>query len=97
MGNVFVVEDKFGKRVRLTRERWSYITTRHPDVSELEEVKEALKNPSSIRRSDRDSDVKWFYRFNKEEKLYLLVSVKYLNGKGFIITAHYTKKVKGRK
>lgn len=97
MTDVFVVEDSFGKSVRLTKERWAYINARHPDVS-LEDLREGLRNPSSVRKSDNDPEsVKWFYRFDKKKALYLLVSVKYLNGEGFVITAYHTKKVKGRR
>lgn len=92
--NVFKVEDVNGKKVRLTRERWDYINVSHPGIGNIDELIEVLKRPTAVRESDRDKDVKWLYRFQKEEKLYLLVSVKYLNGEGFIITAHYTKKVK---
>ena len=93
--NVFEVEDKFGKNVRLTKERWQHITQEHPDIGDVEELKETLINPTSVKPSDREPEkVKWFYRFIKGEKMYLLVSVKYLNGEGFIITAHYTKKIK---
>ena len=92
---MFVVKDKYGKKVRLTKERWSHIVQEHPDISDPEEIKETLIEPTAVRASDNDPQhVKWFYRLMKAEKLYLLVSVKYLNGDGFIITAHYTKKIK---
>ena len=95
MSVLFEVWDKDGNKVRLTRERWNHITLEHPDVSSFEKVKDVILHPTAVRPSDRQPDsVKWFYKFNKVEKLYLLVSVKYLNGEGFIITSHYTSKIK---
>ena len=94
MVNVFVVEDKFGKKVLLTKESWSHINIFHPTVSRIDEIKDTLKHPTSVINSVNDVDVKCFYRYNKTKKRYLLVVVKYLNGEGFIITAHYRKRIK---
>jgi len=37
--------------------------------------------------------VRFYYKFYKNLSKYLLVSVKYLNGEGFVITAFYTSKI----
>ncbi len=95
MSNIFVVEDKFGKKIRLTKEGWRHIALFHPTVNDIEELKVALKYPTSVSPSIYDPDsVKGFYLYNKVKKTYLLVVVKYLNGEGFIITAHHKKKIK---
>ena len=92
---LFEVEDRNGKLIRLTTEQWAHINKEHPDVSNWQELRDVLIRPTAIVSSDRDPvKVKWFYRLNKKEKLYLFVSVKYLNGEGFIITAYYTRKIK---
>ena len=91
---LFQIVDKFFKKIYLTKERWRHISQEHPDIKNIEELEETLKNPVAVTVSDHDPDVKWFYRFIKKERLYILVSVKYLNDEGFIITAHYTKKIK---
>ncbi len=65
----------------------------HPEIQNPEEIEEVLKNPDIVNRSDRDENVRWYYKYNKQRKRYFKVSVKYLNGKGYVITAHYTRKV----
>ena len=96
--DIFVIKDANGKHIRLSKERWAHITQEHQDIKGVEDIKEVLLQPTVIRPSDSDPDhVKWFYKFDKEEKLYLLVSVKYLNGEGFIITAYYTTRIKWKR
>ena len=41
-----------------------------------------------------DVAVSFYYRYYKEKKQYLFVSVKYLSGEGFVITTFYTDKIK---
>jgi len=65
-----------------------------------ETIKQALARPTTIRYSEEDEKVSYFYKEFKERKdfeRYLLVAVKYLNGEGFIITAFYTNKITGLK
>jgi hypothetical protein len=62
----------------------------------IELLKETLQKPQKIRISKYDQNVRWYYKYDKARKSsarYLLVSVKYLNGDGFIITAFYTRKI----
>tara|TARA_Y100000310_G_scaffold331372_1_gene404806 strand:- start:101 stop:385 length:285 start_codon:yes stop_codon:yes gene_type:complete len=94
MSNIFSIKDKTGRTIRLTDERWKHIAREHSQITNHEELKETLENPVIIRKSKYDSKVAWYYRSNKKKKLYLMVSVKYLNGEGFIITAFYTRKIK---
>lgn len=94
MPHIFVVEDKTNRKIRLTKERWKHIVNEHPELS-VEEIKETLMNPLMIKSSKYDPKyVRWYYKFNKTKKRYIFVSVKYLNGEGFIITAHYMRKIK---
>jgi len=67
---------------------------------QIENIKDALRSPSSIRSNDNDIQVKYFYKEfknNDPSERYLLVSVKYLNGNGFIITSFFTNKITGIK
>ncbi len=92
---VFEVTDKTGRKIRLTRKQWSHITTKHPDLSNKEEeVKKVLEKPDLMLPHKFDEDARNYYKYNKNEKAYLLVSVKYLNGNGFIITSFYTQNIK---
>ena len=83
-----------GRKIHLSKERWNHIVTEHPQLSDkIDEIKEVIKNPLTVRRSKYDEEVRFHYRFYKKLSKYLMVSVKYLNGDGFIITAFYTKKL----
>ena len=90
---LFEVIDKRGKRIRLTESGLSHIKRDHPDV-DIDEIRLTLEMPTKITTSEYDENVKWYYRFNKNLREYLLVAVKYLNGDAFIITSYYTKKIK---
>ncbi len=91
--SLFEVTDKNGKEIRLTEKQWKHINQEHPNINDWRKIKEAVKRPTTIRTSTYNSEVKWFYRWNKPGKRYLLVAVKYLNSEGFIITAYYTKDI----
>ena len=97
MNNIFEVIDKTGRRIRLTKERWSHITapiSLHPYMTNyLEEVKETLVHPSKIVIHSLDNKKADYYLYLKEKKVYLLVGVKYLNGEGFVTTAFFTRKL----
>lgn len=94
MSWVLVVNDKSGRRIHLSRERWTHIL-RHPEmVNQLENIEETLKNPNKIIQFEIDPAVHFYFRYFKPKSQYLFVSVKYLNGQGFIITSFYTDKIK---
>lgn len=100
MDYVFEIVDKKGRKVHLTKERWKHIL-KHPHMhDQLENIKITIQNPTTIRYYGEDEDVRYFYKeFKEREPLerYLLVSVKYLNGEGFIITSFFTDKITGLK
>ena len=96
MSYVFEIEDKTKRRIYLTHEIYKHIL-RHLNQYDLEEIKIILKNPLLILGYSFDSNVRHYYKYYKNRKSkakYLRVVVKYLNGKGFIITAHYLDKIK---
>ncbi len=94
MEHVFEIIDKSGRKIHLSKERWGeHIKLIHPEIKEPEEIENVLKNPDTITPSDRDKNVRWYYKYDKQRKRYFKVSVKYLNGKGYVITAHYTRKI----
>jgi len=98
MKYVFEVIDKSGRKIHLSKERWTHINTEHPELANyFEELKETLVNPSKITTYIYDENIKYYYKYLKEPNLttkYLLVIVKYLNGKGFIITAYFMRNIK---
>ncbi len=99
MDIIFEIVDSLGKKVHLSKERWKHIQ-KHPHMHEnLEDIQLTLKKPLTIMSED-DESVLYFYKefknYETTEK-YLLVSVKYLNGKGFVITSFFTNKITGSK
>jgi len=101
MDFVFTIRDKSGKNIHLSKERWKHIKNHpHMDENMLEEIKVTIQNPMTIRYNEEDSEVRYFYKEYKNMpslERYLLVSVKYLNGTGFIITLFFTNKIIGSK
>lgn len=62
-------------------------------ADKLEDIKKALIDPVLIVPHKYDNAMRNYYLFYKLKKDYLLVSVKYLNGGGFVATAFITKKI----
>lgn len=91
---LFEVIDKTGRKIRLPTERWKHIVQEHPYIQNIEEIRETVINPLKITLSKYDPDhVRYYYRFVKNSKRYLLVAVRYLNGDGFIITAFFRRNI----
>ena len=95
--NVFEVVDKSGRKIRLTKERWKHITTPtspHAYMTNyLEEIKQTLENPDKVVVSVYDDKKGNHYKYYKNNKKYLRVAVKYLNGTGFVITAYFVRNI----
>lgn len=92
MNYIFEVIDKNGKSVHLTKERWAHIGQDHPMVEE-DEIILTLTKPEKNIFIEEDNKA-YFFRYFKHKKLkekYLRVIVKYLNGDGFVLTAHFVK------
>jgi hypothetical protein len=94
---VFEIIDKTGRKIHLTKERWAHITSPaslHPYMTNyFEEVKQTLIKPDLIIQQKFDDSKTNYYKHIKGEKVYLLVGVKYLNGKGFVTTSFLTRKI----
>ena len=79
--------------VRMTREYWTLILHKHPEVTGKEdEVQRCLQEPEQVRRSKQDQAVYLFYR--ALPPYHLAVVARRLDGDGFIITSYLTDKVK---
>ena len=94
----FIIKDKFEREIHLSEERWKHIIHEHPEMSDkVYEIEEIIKNPLIIITDEEDERVRYYYKYYKNIKQkakYLLVSVKYLNGGGYVITSFYTDKIK---
>ena len=94
MPRIFEVKDKSGRNIYITDERWKHIL-KHPEMAnQLEQIRDTLLHPDTVTKVEKDSDVRFYFRYYKDRKEYLFISVKYLNGEGFIITSFYTDKIK---
>ncbi|MEK6952199.1 MAG: hypothetical protein AABX29_04225 [Nanoarchaeota archaeon] len=96
MDNIFEVVDKGGRKVYLSKERWRHIRLFHLDVESQEEIMETLRNPDNIIIDGREN-VENFYKFFKhksQKSKFLKVIVKFLNGEGFILSAHFARNIK---
>ena len=95
---IFDVVSKFDKKIRLTEEKYNHVCTRHPEVfEEKEKMKKTLVSPQIVRRSTYDDKVWLFYRLFEETPVtekYLMVAVKILNDKGFVVTSYFTDRIK---
>ena len=95
--NIFEVEDKTGRKIRLTNTQWSHIMKRHPYMSKyLEEIQETLKFPQKLLNPSFDKSYYFrYYKYLKSPNRYILVLVKYLNNEeGFIISTYQTETIK---
>lgn len=95
MGESYLLEvvDKSGRKIHLTRERWSHIRKDHPEV-ELEEIEQCLIKPAKIMQIQDDKYYYFCYLKNKKlPKKFLRVIVKYKNGVWLIMTAHFVSHI----
>ena len=92
-----ILEDCFGRKVRLTDERLAHILE-HPEMRELAaEVERVLRRPLFVRCSRTDDAVRLFYEFYAEMIVggkWLCVVVKYAESDAFVVTAYLTDKPK---
>ena len=90
--------DKSGRKIHLTKERWNHITlpsSPHAYMTNyLEEIKETLIKPDKITASIYDENKRDYYKYYKDNSRYLRVIVRYINGKGFVITSYFVRNIK---
>lgn len=92
---IFEVKDKSGRSIYLSKERWIHINQEHPEVAPfMEDIKDAIVTPVRIIQYEYDKKVRYYYKYFKQQLLYLLVIVKYLNNHGFIVTAYFVRNIR---
>ena len=97
---MIIIKSIRGIPIRLTNERWSHITRRHPEMDNQEEkVLETIKNPDLIQRGDFGELLA--IRYYKDTPLtskHLVVAYKETGEiDGFIITAYFANKPSERR
>src|SRR5215831_1870454 len=92
-----ILQDHFGRRVRLTQERAAHILEHAEMEGQLDKLQEALQGPDVIVRSQRDPDMHLYhkhYATTPVTEKYLLVAVKMIGSEAFIVTAFFTDTIK---
>lgn len=96
MTDIFEIIDKTGRKVKLTKERWEHIRTEHPNIENYDEIMEDLQKPDNI-INDKREEVDYFFKYFKHKKWkskFLKVVVKYINGKGSVLSAFFVRNIK---
>lgn len=89
MDFIFEVMDKTGRRIHLSKERWTHIRKDHPNV-EQEEIEATLKKPIKIIEINEEKI--YYFNYFKHKglpKKFLRAIVKYKNNKWLVVTAHF--------
>lgn len=89
------VVDKTGRIIHLTKERLSHIFEHKGMDKYLEDIKNTLNNPDKIVPHNHGElyDYYKYYKHRKSNLKFLMVVVKYLNGKGFVLTSYFVPKI----
>ena len=66
MVGIFELDDKRGRKIKLSKERWKHIREEHPEITDEEEIKRALIFPQKIILSDRDESVAYLQKRDEE-------------------------------
>ena len=75
MTHVFECTDKTGRRIHLSHERWRHIQE-HPGMADaLPYLERLLQTPDVVSQFSRDSNVRFFYAYQKEKRRFLFASV----------------------
>jgi len=93
---IFEIVDKSRRKIHLSKERWSHIRKKHPEIEELELIEQTIRSPDKITENYNDETVCRYYKYYKSRKPpknYLLVIIKYLNGDGYVVTALFDKHI----
>lgn len=92
-----IIQDCFGREIRLTSERITHILE-HPEMAGLlDQIEHTLQHPELVRRSRSDESVELFYRYYIKTIIgdkWLCIVVKYRKIDAFVITAYLTDRPK---
>lgn len=92
-----IIEDCFGRQVRLTDERLTHILEHAEMQGMTEEIEGVLRHPTLVRRSRWDETSQLFYEFYVQTRVgskWLCVVVKSGTEDAFVVTAYLTDKPK---
>jgi len=96
MPYLFEVIDKTGRKVRLTKDRWTHIRENHQNVEDTEEIIQTLQKADRVIIEEREN-VEYFFKYFKHKKYkskFLKVIVRYLNNEGDVLSAHFVRNIR---
>ncbi len=97
MNYILEIVDSSGRKIHLSKKQWAHIRKKHPEIEDLEMLKEGIEKPDKVTNYNYDPSVHYYYKFYKHikfSKRFLCIAVKYLNGEGYIITAYFDRRIK---
>ncbi len=98
MGIIFEVTGKSKRKIHLSKERWHHITIAHPEMANyLDKIQETVEKPLKTTPHSAKGDLRFYYTYQKHRnhpEKYLRLIIKYLNGKGFIVTAQFVRNIR---
>lgn len=97
---MIIVKSQNNVSLRLTKERWSHIVLRHPEMDgQKEQMLETVIAPDLIQQGDFGEliAVKFYKKTPLTSKYLVVVYKEVLDADGFIITAYYATKPSERR
>lgn len=90
---IFELKDKKERFIYLTKERFTHIRQRHPNVIDQADIEGAIRKPTKVIDDEKENITIYYgyFKHRKEPAKYLKVIVKYLNGEGYVITSYFVK------
>jgi len=95
--HVLELIDKSGRKIYLSDKQWIHIRKKHPEIKDLDMLKEGIEKFDKITNYSYDPSVHYYYKFYKHQKKlkrFLCIAIKYLNREGYIITAYFNKNIR---
>jgi hypothetical protein len=92
-----VLQDRFGRAVRLTAERLAHILEHEEMAGQLDKVTETVRDHEVVVRSQRDPDVHLYhkhYPITPVTEKNLLEAIKVMQTDAFVLTAFFTDMIK---
>ena len=92
-----VLQDRFGRAVRLTDERIAHILEHDEMTGQLDKVEETVREPDVVVRSQRDPEVHLYHKHYPTTPVtekHLLVAVKVAQQDALVLTAFFTDTIK---
>lgn len=94
MDFIFEVDDKNGKKIRLTQRQYSHMLRRHSYMyGYIEEIKETIMKPDKLIFSNFKGYYYKGYKNLKSPNRFIVVVVRYLNNHGFVLTSYAEKNI----